>query len=217
MIEVYFDFVSPYAYFSLNRLDALAARHGLQVSYRPILLWAVRRALKMSPPMDDEPKGTYLLDDMARSARFFGLPYRMPDAFPISTHLAARAYYGLAAIDPLRLRPFMHSVFDAYFTQNQDISDEDVLRKIGGHYGLDPETLTELMTGDGPREALVLANDDAVARGVWGSPFVFIDDEAFFGADRLPQIEWHLASRGQGAEQPGAHNHPRRAGADNGI
>lgn len=209
-IEIFFDFASPYAYFSLDRLEALARRHGRTVTLRPILLWAVRKSFAMAPPMDDAPKGAYLIADMERSARFFGMPYRHPDAFPISTHLAARGYYELAAVAPTKARSFVQSVFEAYFVENRDISDEAVLADAGSRLGLNPRILAAMTAGDEARAALVAANDEAAARSVWGSPFVFADGEAFFGADRLPQIEWHLAA--------GAHKRsPVLTGADNGI
>ncbi|WP_136660071.1 2-hydroxychromene-2-carboxylate isomerase [Nitratireductor sp. XY-223] len=192
-IEIFFDFASPYAYFGIGRLGSLAERHGRKASLHPILLWAVRKSLGMASPMDDAAKFDYLKRDMERSSRFYDLPYRMPDAFPISTHLAARIFYALEATDPLKSGPFVRSVFDAYFNANQDISDAAVLTRIGEKYGLGRKQLRAMMNNDGARAALTSANENAAARGVWGSPYVFVDGEAFFGIDRLPQIEWHLA------------------------
>ncbi len=191
MIEVYFDFASPYAYFALPTLEALAQESGRPLVRKPLLLWAVLKELSLPVPLAAPAKGDYLLRDMERSARFFGLPYRQPERFPLSSHLAARAWYGLqAAGGPADA--FCRAVFEAYFVEGRDIGEAAVLQEIGTSLGLAPALLNDAMTAAGSKAALSGCVAEAAARGVWGSPFVFLGEEPFFGADRLPQIAWRL-------------------------
>jgi len=192
-IDFYFDFASPYAYFALAKLEALAAAQAAEIAWRPFLLWAARKHFAMTPPMDEGPKGGYMPMDMQRSAAFHGLPFVMPDSFGKSSHLAARCFYGLKAARPEVLMDYTKAVFNAHFAQNRDIADAAVLAEIGGHLELTEAVCAEAMQSQTARDALAAAVERAVADKVWGSPFFILDGEPFFGADRLPQLEWRLA------------------------
>jgi len=200
-IEIYFDFASPYAYFALPRLEALAEETGRSLRRKPVILWAVLKALSLPAPLEAEAKRGYLLHDMARSARFYGLPYRQPKRFPLPSHLAARAWYGLQD-DPARADAFCRAVFTAYFVEGLDIAEAEVLQGIGARQGLSDGRLRTAMTAEASKAALEVTVAEAVGRGVWGSPFVFLDGEAFFGADRLPQIAWTLGRLAEVAAPP---------------
>ncbi len=194
-ITCWFDFASPYAYVARAALGAVAARHGRPVAWRPVLLWAVLKAQNIAPPADSPAKWTYLLNDMARSAAFFGVPYRQP-ALPVSTHLAARLFHALTARSPALAEPLIDAIFQAFMAEGRPISDPEVLLGITAALGIARADAAEAMNGATGRTALAAAVEEAIAAGVIGSPFIVIDGEAFFGADRLPQIEWRLAAGG---------------------
>lgn len=193
-IDFYFDLASPYAWYLSEPLQALADRHGRELRWHPVLLWAVLKQIGMPPPLENEVKKRYVVDDMYRSARFFGQPdFKLPTRFPVSSHLPARAYHALAVDDAPQARRFADAAFTAYFTRDADIGDADTVAGIGAAIGISKDRMHAAMTGEAAKDALRIANQTAAERGVWGSPFVFIDDQAYFGADRLPQIEAHLA------------------------
>lgn len=192
-IVLYLDFASPYAYFAIDQADALAASHGREVEWRPILLWAVLKAQDVPPPMDPPARRAYFLADMARSAAFHGVPYRHPAHFPLSSHRAARLYYAVAEHDPERARALGRDLFAAYFSQAVDIADEAALASLAARRGVAAQALES----EAGRRRLAEANDKAAAAGVCGSPWFVVDGEAFFGADRLPQIAWRLGSIGR--------------------
>ncbi|SMF04422.1 2-hydroxychromene-2-carboxylate isomerase [Tistlia consotensis] len=191
-IRFYLDFASPYAYAVHRDLEALAERHGRALEWRPILVWAVLKALGVPPPLESEAKRRYLLADMARSAAFHGLPYREPVRLPLSTHLAARIFHACHEVDPVAAKAFGRSVFRAFFAEGLDIADEAVLLSLAGEQGLAPDFVRDAMTGAEGKARLARAVEAALADGVVGSPFVLLDGEGFFGADRLPQIAWRL-------------------------
>jgi len=192
-IRFYFDFASPYAYFASTRIEALAQEFGRAVDWRPVLLWAVFRAHGIAPPMDVSVRRDYLLHDMARSADYFGIPYRTPAKLAISSHLAARLYYATAQAEPDTAVAFAKRVFAAFFVEQQDISQSDTLLALAASAGIDAEAATEGMTAGRP--LLEQAVADAITDKVVGSPTFIVDGESFFGADRLPQLRWFLGKR----------------------
>lgn len=195
-IDFWFDFSSPYGYMMAERIDALAEKHGRPVHWRPFLLGAVFKHTGGQPLPAQPLKGPYSKHDLQRSARFLGLPYTMPDAFPISTHQACRVFYWLESRNPQLAHDFALAVFRAYFTENRDISQMDVLQSIGAKLGIAEEAVVGATGDDAVKNHLRETCEAAIAGGVFGSPFVVIDGEPFWGADRLPQIERWLESGG---------------------
>lgn len=196
-IDFWFDFSSPYGYLMSEKIDALAARFGRKVRWHPILLGVIFQATGSHPPVDGiSSKGTYMLHDFHRSARYLGVPYNPPSRFPLPTQNAARAYYWLHGQDCALARRFAHAVYRAFFVEDRDISSPEVVIEIGHETGVDRETLAAALQNPEIKARLKHECEHALAAGVFGSPHVIIDGEAFFGADRLPQIERWLESGG---------------------
>lgn len=196
-IDFYFDFSSPYGYLMAEQIDAVAARHGRPVNWHPILLGVIFQATGSRPPADGvSSKGTYMLRDFARSARFLGLPYNPPSRFPLPTQNAARAFYWLDGQDGALARQFARAVYRAFFVDDRDISAPDTVLDIAEKLGVDRATLASALQSPEIKGRLKHEVDAALATGVFGSPHVIIDGEPFFGADRLPQIEKWLATGG---------------------
>ena len=195
-IEFYFDFSSPYGYLASEKIDDLAARHGRKVKWRPILLGVVFKQTGGAPLTTLPLKGEYSLHDFSRSARFLDVPYTHPETFPINTMHAARAYYWLHEQNCEAARAFAHSVYRAYFRDGRDIADVAVVLELATRHGADRATLAEALNSAALKERLKVECDAALAKGVFGSPYISVDGEPFFGADRLPQIERWLAAGG---------------------
>lgn len=193
-IDFYFDFSSPYSYLASEHIEALAARHGRAVAFHPTLLGAVFRVSGQRPLTDIPLKGDYALRDFARSARYLGTPFQMPGVFPISTVQAARACVSLHTLQPLAVPRFVHAVFRAYFREGRDITTGTVLHELLEQCGADGAAVIAAIGQAPVKERLKEMVDASIARGVFGAPFFFIDDEPFWGCDRLPQMERWLAS-----------------------
>lgn len=188
-IEFYFDFSSPYSYLASEKIEALAGRFGRSVAYKPILLGAVFKVSGQAPLTQIPLKGPYSRRDMERSARFLSVPYRQPDPFPIATVSAARALLWLQAQGSAKAVPWVHKVFRAYFAEGRNVSDPDVLAALADELGIDRAALAAGIQEPAIKDRLKALVDEAIARGVCGAPFTFVDGEPFWGADRLPQIE----------------------------
>jgi 2-hydroxychromene-2-carboxylate isomerase len=199
-LRLYFDFASPYAYLALRPMQALAEQHGRTIEYRPILLWAVLKAHGIAAPLDAPAKRSYFMADMVRSAAFHDVPYRHPAKLPVSSHLAARLYYAVVEQQPEAAQAMVHMIFDAFFARGEDITLADVLSALAMAQGLDLSAARKAMDGQVGRQRLAEAVDLAIVDKVCGSPFVIVDGEAFFGADRLPQVAWRLSQRAKAQE-----------------
>ncbi len=193
-IEFYFDFTSPYSYLASETIEALAARHGRGVAYRPTLLGAAFKVSGQRPLTEIPMKGDYSRRDLVRSARFHGIPFRMPEPFPVSTVTAARACLVLQRDHPALAVPFIHGVFRAFFVQGRNIAEVDVVHAVLAEAGADAAAVIEAAGQPGNKEALKAAVEASIARGVFGAPFFFVDEEPFWGCDRLPQVEKWLAT-----------------------
>jgi 2-hydroxychromene-2-carboxylate isomerase len=195
-IEFYFDFTSPYGYLASEKIDELAARFARKVKWRPILLGVIFRAVGGAPLTTIPLKGQYSRHDFSRSARFLDVPYVHPENFPLATQQAARAYYWLHDQDCAAARTFAHAVFRALFRDGRDVSNREIVLELAAQQGADRATLAAALDDAALKERLKAENDAALAKGVFGSPYIIIDGEPFFGADRLPQIERWLATGG---------------------
>ncbi|CAL93012.1 2-hydroxychromene-2-carboxylate isomerase [Azoarcus olearius] len=194
-IDFWFDFSSPYGYFMSEKIDAVARRHGRDVRWRPFLLGVVYKEIGSRPLTEVPLKGEYTRRDLLRTARFLDLPFALPSPFPVATQHAARCFYWLQADDEALARRFAHAAYRAYFVEGRDISQQVEVVSIAAALEVDGAALSAAL-GDAPvKERLRAASAEAIAAGVFGSPYVIIDGEPFWGVDRLPQIEAWLAER----------------------
>jgi 2-hydroxychromene-2-carboxylate isomerase len=135
-VEFYFDFSSPYGYIASDKIDALAAKYGREVTWRPFLLGVAFKTTGGVPLPSIPVKGAYAARDMARSAKFHGVAYRFPTVFPISSVSPCRAFYWLDAKDPKRARELAKALYRAYFVDDVDISSADNTVAVCAKFGL---------------------------------------------------------------------------------
>jgi 2-hydroxychromene-2-carboxylate isomerase len=196
-LEFYFDFSSPYGYIAAQRIDALAARHGRGVDWRPMLLGAVFKNEGTQPLTAYPMKGKYSTHDFKRSAREHGIVFHMPASFPLPTQGACRGTYWLKQAAPDLAVPFARAVYAAYFVEGRDISSSDVLADIAVGLGIDRKAFLAGIESPEIKARLREVTEDAIQnRGVFGSPYTFVDGEPFWGADRLDQIDRWLSRGG---------------------
>lgn len=190
-LEFYFDFGSPYAYLAGARIDDLAARHGRTVEWRPFLLGAVFKVTGMKPNMHQPLRGAYLKQDTRRCARRWGIPFTFPEVMPMNALVPSRAYYWLLGIDAGRAKALARAVFHAHWAEGRDLGSLEQIVQAADEagLGLDPAALAAGVQDPAVKERLRAETDQAMARGVFGAPFFFVDGEPFWGADRLEHID----------------------------
>jgi 2-hydroxychromene-2-carboxylate isomerase len=188
-IDFYFDFSSPYSYIASEWIEALAARHGRTVHWKAILLGATFQAAELKSPVSYPIKREYSLHDFERSARFAGVPLKVPEKFPIPTQNAARVFWWLHDKRDATASHWARHCLRAYFARGVDLSDTDRLKELAAEFGLDPAEAEGVWNDTTWKLRLKAANDAAIAAGVFGAPFFMIDCEPFWGNDRRAHIE----------------------------
>ncbi len=192
-LEFFFDYSSPFSYLAATQVEALCARSGATLVWRPFLLGGLFQAIgaPMVPVLEfSEPKRRHALADAYRWADHWGVPFAWPSRFPMRTILPLRV--ALAAGD-LHV-PFTHATFRAYWSADRDIADESVVREIAASTGLPPETFAKASSPP-VKDALKKNGEEAAARGACGAPSFFVrhpshgDDLYFWGQDRLGLVE----------------------------
>ena len=195
-LEFYFDFSSPYGYFASHRVDAVARAGGRRAAWKPIMLGAVMKVSGVKPLTQVPLKGEYSRHDWVRLGRLFGVPWVLPDPFPITTLAAARAFYWLDADDPDLAKDFAKAAFHAYFGEGRDITPAEVVADVAAPFGVDRDALLAAVQDPQWKQRLVDEGNRAVERGVCGSPFFIVDGEGFWGCDRLLMVETWMTEGG---------------------
>jgi 2-hydroxychromene-2-carboxylate isomerase len=193
-IHFFLDFSSPYSYIASEWIEALAARHGRTVRWHAVLLGVTFQAAELKSPVSHPIKREYSLLDFERSARFAGVPFTLPETFPVATQNAARVFWWLDAADPARAAAWARHCLRAFFTRGSvDLSNPAHLKALAQEFGLDAAEAERVWSDPAWKTKLKSACDEAIAQGVFGAPFFIVDGEPFWGNDRRDQIERWLA------------------------
>jgi 2-hydroxychromene-2-carboxylate isomerase len=195
-IDFYFDFSSPYGYIAGERINALAAKHGREARWRPFLLGVAFKTTGGAPLPSIPLKGAYHLRDMIRTAKYYGVPYRHPAVFPISSVPPCRAFYWLEAKDPARAKALGKALYRAYFVDDVDISSADNTVAVCAKFGLNADEVRAGINDQAVKDRTRAEVEKAIAAGAFGSPYIVVDGEPFWGSDRLEQIDKWLATGG---------------------
>lgn len=209
-IDFYFDFSSPYGYFASTRIDELAQQYGRIVAWHPILLGVVFKTTGAAPLPLVPLKGEYSWLDFERTARHHGIAYRRPTNFPLPTQQAARAMLWIQNHHGNDLATkFAKAAYRALFVDDVNIAEPAELVKLAGPLGIDPHAMDAGAASAEIKDQLKAEMSVAIAKGVFGSPFVVVDGEPFWGFDRFDQIEARLAGEQPTGLRAGLHVVPR--------
>lgn len=191
-VEFFFDVGSPASYLAWTQLPDLCAAARAELVYRPMLLGGVFQATGNASPAAIPAKHKYSAIDMGRFAQRYGVTLVQNPHFPIITLTLMRAVVGVQRLMPERLHAFLTAVFSAIWIESLDLNKPELVAKRLGEAGFSPELITGL-AGDPEVKAVLRANtDEAVARGAFGAPTMFVGEKMFFGQDRLDFVREEL-------------------------
>lgn len=203
MMEFFFDCSSPWSYLAFRNIGPLAARYGISITWRPVLVGGIFNTVnqRMYAGREDmhSPRNRYLLKDLQDCARQTGVTVEFPPkVFPVNSVKAMRGCLWVAQNDSAatRLPDFIESTFAAYFAKQQDISLDEVLVRICIDCGIDADLFLAGIAQPEIKAQLKANTDEAIARGAFGVPTFFIGDDMYFGNDRL-ELAMAAADRSQ--------------------
>ena len=186
-LDFWFDYTCPYAYLGSTQAPSLAARMGVTLAYRPLLLGGVFRANDTPQKLfatQGAAKAAHNLADMQRWAKRFGVSLTMPPNHPMRSVEALRATLA-TNIDPRVIDAF----FRAYWVDNADIGSREVVAKVLASCGHDPARILDAIDTPAIKDDLRTRTDEAIALGIFGVPTWIIDGNLFWGQDRIAFVE----------------------------
>lgn len=191
-IEFFFDYSSPWTYLAYDRIEAFCEKNKAELVWKPFLVGGVFNKVNPSVYQRREnpvpPKDNYYRKDMHDWARMQGIDLIKPSIFPLNSVKALRGAF--VAIDEGKISAYSKGCFKAYWTDDQDISQEDILRPIAEAAGMDGEAFMAKITEEPIKRKLFETTDEIIAREGFGSPTFFLDkDDMYFGNDRLEVMQ----------------------------
>ena len=194
-IRFFFDFTSTFSYIAIHKIDDLAARYGREVDWIAVSLGHLFQAQGITPPPMIPAKFNYLKVDFPRSCAFADLPCTFPDPFPPDVKLARYTFFMLKAQDEALSHAFARDISMAVFGRGQSVATAaEIAIACAGLLGVTPAVIDAAGKDMGAKRAVIKAVEEARAVGMNGAPYMILDGEPFWGADRLKQIERRLAA-----------------------
>ncbi len=194
-IEFYFDCSSPWTYLAFAEIVSLSQRYELEIDWKPILVGGVFNTVNQDVyefrKKPNPLKLNYSNDDLNLWSKVRGVRIRFPKIFPVNSVRAMRGC--LFANQESKLVEFANNVFQAYWSESKDISQEDVLLRIAENSNLDTVEFKKFITSEEAKNLLLKNTDELVRRGGFGSPTFFYKEKMFFGNDRLHLLEELIA------------------------
>jgi 2-hydroxychromene-2-carboxylate isomerase len=196
-VEFFFDLSSPWTRLAFHNIGTILQETGADVTWRPFLVGAVFNAVNPSVyegrANPDAPKLRHSWTWLKAWARLAGVPMNFPsEHHPVKSVHAMRVCCALEA-DQAALVRFAESAFDAYFREQRNLDDPKVLVEVADACGLDGTTLLARSQEDAIKLKLRANTQEAIDRGAFGSPTIFVDGtQMFFGNDQLPLVRQAL-------------------------
>ena len=184
-VEFFFDFGSPTSYLAYTQLPRIAMECRAEILWRPILLGGVFKATGNQSPVTIPAKGKWMFGDMAQWARRYGVTLAMNPHFPVNTLTLMRGATGLQMREPDRFLRYVDTMFRAMWEKPCNLGDPAVLAATLQAAGFDPAAFMAVAGDVEVKAKLIAATEEAVARGVFGAPTMFVGRQMYFGQDRL--------------------------------
>jgi 2-hydroxychromene-2-carboxylate isomerase len=187
-VEFYFDVGSPTAYLAHKRLKQLKLEYGCSIIYHPVLLGGLFKASGNSSPVTVPAKGRYMMmEDLPRFAKLYSVPLNTNPHFPINTLNLMRG--AVSSLDEEYFDTYIDTIFKAIWVESRNMGDIDTVIEVLSDAGLDAKSILEATQNPEVKQQLISNTEQAVERGLFGAPTMFVDGEMFFGQDRLQFVE----------------------------
>jgi 2-hydroxychromene-2-carboxylate isomerase len=204
-LEFFFDCSSPWTYLAFHRIEELAEEENADLVWRPILVGGVFNSVNRSVYEQRQnpvpAKLSYALKDLQDWARSYGIRIGAPKVFPVNSAKAMRG--ALVADEHGKLPAYCRRIFESYWGEFEDISQEDVLLRIAAEVGLDRDEIGTKIGTEEYKAKLRANTEELIERGGFGSPTMFADGaDMYFGNDRLVLLREALARARDQAATP---------------
>ena len=188
-VDFFFDVGSPASYLAWTQIGAMAREAGATVVYKPMLLGGVFQATGNASPATVPAKGAYTFTDFDRFAKRYGVPIQRNPHFPINTLTLMRVITGMQMRHAERFEAFTQAVFEAIWVKALNLNDPAVAAGALQAAGFHAAEVLALAADPDVKARLKTVTDEAIARGVFGAPTMFVGEQMFWGQDRLDWVK----------------------------
>ncbi len=194
-IDYFFATISPFVYLAGTRMEAIAARHGATVVYKPLDGPALFPRTGGQVLAERHPsRKAYRLQELRRQSKKLGMTLNLqPAFFPVNPAPSSYAVISAAKAGGGDLGGLVHGFTRAVWAENRNIADGEVVQDILRAHGYDPALADRGMLASA--ETYVANLEEAVSRGVFGLPSYLVGDEVFWGQDRLDDLDLYLSGK----------------------
>ncbi|MBT9247508.1 2-hydroxychromene-2-carboxylate isomerase [Gemmobacter fulvus] len=194
-IDYFFATVSPFVYLAGQRLEAVAAKHGASIHYKPLdpaALFARTGGVTLAQRHDS--RKAYRLQELRRQSAKLGLPINLqPQFWPVNPAPSGYAIIAAQAAGGGDVGALAHGLARACWAENRNIAEDEVIREELVKAGFAANVADRGMLSAAETYAVNL--EEAVSRGAFGVPFYMVGDECFWGQDHIEDLDLYLAGR----------------------
>lgn len=198
-VEFHFDFGSPNAYLSHLVIPAIEARTGVKFEYVPVLLGGVFKATGNASPavtlQGIKNKPEYGRIEMQRFLDKHNITtFKQNPHFPVNTLQIMRGAIYAQSQD--YYERYIDEVYKHMWSEPKKMDEADVIQAALMESGLPADDIATGMQDPEVKQQLIANTEASVAKGTFGSPTFYVDDEIFFGKDKLGDAEAEIVARG---------------------
>jgi len=181
--EFYFDFVSPYSFLAHKEIRKIEKTNAIKIKYMPILLGGLHDLAGIKAPGFIPIKAKYMIKDCKLWAEKYNITFKFNNYFPIKTLDLMRCV--LVAEKESFSQNFINKVFDAIWKDGLNLNDNIIVEKLLKNLDINPKTFLMESVDFKIKDELKKRTDDAHKKGVFGAPSFIVNNNVFWGQDRL--------------------------------
>ena len=179
-VEFYFDFISPYAYLAYKKIKSLP--NDIKIKYKPVLLGALHNLEGITAPAFIKHKLKHMISDCDLIANKNKSNFIWNSKFPINSLSVMRGYL---FINAKNRELYMNVMFDAYWKDNLDISNEKILKNLIEKCKINSSKFFDGIKDLKIKDELKSITQEAHDKGIFGAPTFIVNNKIFWGQDRL--------------------------------
>ena len=183
LIDFYFDFVSPYAFISFQRIKNLKLKKDFKFRLKPILLGGLHNLHKITAPAFIPAKARFMIRDCKMLSDKYKMSFKFNSYFPIKTVNLMRGV--LIAEEDGIANQYIEKIFEALWVSGLNLNDQAIIDKVLKNLDINPKTFTLRLSNQNLKDELKKKTQDAFEKGIFGAPTFYVNNKVFWGQDRL--------------------------------
>lgn len=190
-IEFWFSIGSTYTYLSVIRLKEVEEKFGVKFSWQPFSVRKIMLEMDNVPfPPTKQVKADYMWRDIERRAYSYGFEAKVPAPYPLKKFDFANSV-AVLGVQEGWCAEYVSATYRRWFVDGLEPGSEPNVSESLREIGLKPGIVLKLAADDKIQKAYLKQTEQAQSKNIFGSPSFIVDDELFWGDDRLEDaVNW---------------------------